>query len=125
MVMSSPQVKKYNFDMIKRVVSSGQILMMCSLNCLTLYKVSINAVSSKRIKCDMCNGVAQAQYHLTNVGRDGAQLLFLPVCHAVSRPVLKVTSPYVLRLGTGSCANSHKGVDPLHFDRASFPPGSQ
>nr|CAD7441599.1 unnamed protein product [Timema bartmani] len=59
------KVKKYNFDMIKRVVSSGQILMMCSLNCLTLYKVSINAVSSKRIKCDMCNGVAQAQYHLT------------------------------------------------------------
>ncbi|XP_054271190.1 zinc finger MYM-type protein 3-like [Macrosteles quadrilineatus] len=59
------KVKKYNFDMIKRVQSNGQVLMMCSLNCLTLYQVSINAVSSKRIKCDMCNSVAQAQYHLT------------------------------------------------------------
>ncbi|PNF15626.1 hypothetical protein B7P43_G15971 [Cryptotermes secundus] len=59
------KVKKYNFDMIKRVTSSGQVLMMCSLNCLTLYQVSVNAVSSKRIKCDLCNSVAQAQYHLT------------------------------------------------------------
>ncbi|GFG29920.1 hypothetical protein Cfor_09938 [Coptotermes formosanus] len=59
------KVKKYNFDMIKRVTNSGQVLMMCSLNCLTLYQVSVNAVSSKRIKCDLCSSVAQAQYHLT------------------------------------------------------------
>ncbi|XP_021933067.1 zinc finger MYM-type protein 4 isoform X3 [Zootermopsis nevadensis] len=59
------KVKKYNFDMIKRVTANGQVLMMCSLNCLTLYQVSVNAVSSKRIKCDLCNSVAQAQYHLT------------------------------------------------------------
>ncbi|XP_039289251.1 zinc finger MYM-type protein 3 isoform X2 [Nilaparvata lugens] len=59
------KVKKYNFDMIKRVLESGQTLMMCSLNCLTLYKVSINAVSSRRIKCDNCGSVSQAQYHLT------------------------------------------------------------
>ncbi|RZF34921.1 hypothetical protein LSTR_LSTR011415 [Laodelphax striatellus] len=59
------KVKKYNFDMIKRVLETGQTLMMCSLNCLTLYKVSINAVSSRRIKCDNCNSVSQAQYHLT------------------------------------------------------------
>ncbi|XP_069696002.1 zinc finger MYM-type protein 3 isoform X2 [Periplaneta americana] len=59
------KVKKYNFDMIKRVTGNGQVLMMCSLNCLTLYQVSVNAVSSKRIKCDLCNSVAQAQYHLT------------------------------------------------------------
>ncbi|KAJ9595118.1 hypothetical protein L9F63_013593, partial [Diploptera punctata] len=59
------KVKKYNFDMIKRTTGNGQSLMMCSLNCLTLYQVSVNAVSSKRIKCDLCNNVAQAQYHLT------------------------------------------------------------
>uniref|UniRef100_A0A1B6L1W1 TRASH domain-containing protein n=1 Tax=Graphocephala atropunctata TaxID=36148 RepID=A0A1B6L1W1_9HEMI len=59
------KVKKYNFDMIKRVQSSGQVLMMCSLNCLTLYQVSVNAVSSRRIKCDMCKSITQAQYHLT------------------------------------------------------------
>ncbi|KAI8437733.1 hypothetical protein MSG28_011967 [Choristoneura fumiferana] len=42
------KVKKYNFDMIRRVQNSGQVVMMCSLNCLNLYQVSINAVSSRR-----------------------------------------------------------------------------
>lgn len=42
------KVKKYNFDMIKRTLDNGQSLMMCSLNCLTLYQVSVNAVSSRR-----------------------------------------------------------------------------
>ncbi|XP_075228394.1 zinc finger protein without children isoform X2 [Lycorma delicatula] len=59
------KVKKYNFDMIKRVMDNKQVLMMCSLNCLTLYQVSVNAVSSRRIKCDSCGSVSQAQYHLT------------------------------------------------------------
>ncbi|KAL4717074.1 hypothetical protein ACJJTC_016961 [Scirpophaga incertulas] len=59
------KVKKYNFDMIKRTQSNGQALMMCSLNCLNLYKVSVNAVSSRRTKCDMCKRTSLAQYHLT------------------------------------------------------------
>ncbi|XP_077301201.1 zinc finger protein without children isoform X2 [Arctopsyche grandis] len=59
------KVKKYNFDMIKRTLDSGQSLMMCSLNCLTLYQVSMNAVSSRRTKCDQCKRLQQAQYHLT------------------------------------------------------------
>ncbi|XP_047988358.1 zinc finger MYM-type protein 3 isoform X2 [Leguminivora glycinivorella] len=59
------KVKKYNFDMIRRVQSSGQVVMMCSLNCLNLYQVSVNAVSSRRIKCDMCKRTSLAQYHLT------------------------------------------------------------
>lgn len=42
------KVKKYNFDMIRRFCSSGQVLMMCSLNCLSLYQVSINAVNLKK-----------------------------------------------------------------------------
>lgn len=42
------KVKKYNFDMIKRMQSNGQAVMMCSLNCLNLYQVSINAVSSRK-----------------------------------------------------------------------------
>jgi hypothetical protein len=33
------KVKKYNFDMIKKELKTGQIMMMCSLNCLTLYQV--------------------------------------------------------------------------------------
>ncbi|XP_033213019.1 zinc finger MYM-type protein 3 isoform X2 [Belonocnema kinseyi] len=59
------KVKKYNFDMIKKELKTGQVMMMCSLNCLTLYQVSINAVSARRIKCDFCKEVSQAQYHLT------------------------------------------------------------
>lgn len=81
------KVKKYNYDMIRRNLSSGQKIMMCSLNCLTLYQVSVNAVSMRRfdlfmlnflnyylniifisffrIKCDHCKSLSQAQYHLT------------------------------------------------------------
>ncbi|XP_075984349.1 zinc finger protein without children isoform X2 [Anticarsia gemmatalis] len=59
------KVKKYNFDMIRRVQTNGQAIMMCSLNCLNLYQVSVNAVSSRRTKCDMCKRTSLAQYHLT------------------------------------------------------------
>ncbi|XP_038207180.1 zinc finger MYM-type protein 3 isoform X2 [Zerene cesonia] len=59
------KVKKYNFDMIQRLQPNGQTVMMCSLNCFNLYQVSINAVSSRRTKCDMCKRTALAQYHLT------------------------------------------------------------
>ncbi|XP_018344083.1 PREDICTED: zinc finger MYM-type protein 3 isoform X2 [Trachymyrmex septentrionalis] len=60
------KVKKYNFDMIKKeLIKTGQTLMMCSLNCLTLYQVSINAVSAKRINCDLCKEYSLAHYHLT------------------------------------------------------------
>ncbi|XP_058807905.1 zinc finger MYM-type protein 3 isoform X2 [Phymastichus coffea] len=59
------KVKKYNFDMIKKELKTGQVMMMCSLNCLTLYQVSVNAVSARRINCDFCKEFSQAQYHLT------------------------------------------------------------
>ncbi|XP_044741704.1 zinc finger MYM-type protein 3-like isoform X2 [Chrysoperla carnea] len=42
------KVKKYNFDMIKKVCLNGTNLMMCSINCLALYQVSINAAVSTR-----------------------------------------------------------------------------
>ncbi|CAG4960276.1 unnamed protein product [Colias eurytheme] len=58
------KVKKYNFDMIQKMQPNGAV-MMCSLNCFNLYQVSINAVSSRRTKCDMCKRTALAQYHLT------------------------------------------------------------
>ncbi|KAJ2954686.1 hypothetical protein O0L34_g2983 [Tuta absoluta] len=59
------KVKKYNFDMIRRTQANAQVIMMCSLNCLNLYQVSVNAVSSRRTKCDMCKRSSLAQYHLT------------------------------------------------------------
>ncbi|CAK1545626.1 unnamed protein product [Leptosia nina] len=58
------KVKKYNYDMIQWS-HDNQMVMMCSLSCLNLYEVSVNAVSSRRKKCDMCKQSALAQYHLT------------------------------------------------------------
>lgn len=59
------KVKKYNFDLIRKVSVTGQVLMMCSLNCLTLYQASVNAVTTRRIRCDYCMTFAQPKYHLT------------------------------------------------------------
>ncbi|KAF5289279.1 hypothetical protein FQR65_LT11900 [Abscondita terminalis] len=59
------KVKKYNFDMIKRSSTTGSTLLMCSLNCLSLYQISINAVQSKKTKCDHCQKILQPLYHLT------------------------------------------------------------
>ncbi|XP_058977009.1 zinc finger MYM-type protein 4 isoform X2 [Musca domestica] len=58
------KVKKYNFDMILKQ-QDNQEIQMCSLNCLTLYGVSINAFSRTVTKCDNCNTMATPQYHLT------------------------------------------------------------
>ncbi|KAK5650047.1 hypothetical protein RI129_001076 [Pyrocoelia pectoralis] len=59
------KVKKYNFDMINRISASGASLLMCSLNCLNLYQVSVNAVQSKKKNCDHCQKTFQPLYHLT------------------------------------------------------------
>ncbi|XP_058825360.1 zinc finger MYM-type protein 4 isoform X2 [Topomyia yanbarensis] len=56
------KVKKYNFDMIQKVVGN---MAMCSLNCLTLCEVSVNALSMKQIHCDHCKQLKTPQYHLT------------------------------------------------------------
>ncbi|EAT44309.1 AAEL004320-PA [Aedes aegypti] len=56
------KVKKYNFDMIQKVVGN---MAMCSLNCLTLCEVSVNALSMKQIHCDHCKLLKTPQYHLT------------------------------------------------------------
>lgn len=56
------KVSKYNFDMIQ--CNFGNIR-MCSLNCLSLSEVSLNALSQKRSKCAHCKLLKQPQYHLT------------------------------------------------------------
>lgn len=56
------RVSKYNYDMIQSDYGKDQ---MCSLNCLTLYEVSINALTRKRTKCAHCKIIKQPQYHLT------------------------------------------------------------
>ncbi|GFX22261.1 transposable element Tcb2 transposase [Trichonephila clavipes] len=59
------KVKKYTFDMIERISDSNQVQMYCSLNCLSLFRVNVNATSSKCILCDNCSKNIPAQYHLT------------------------------------------------------------
>ncbi|XP_052868911.1 zinc finger MYM-type protein 4 [Anopheles cruzii] len=56
------KVKKYNFDMMQR---PGRPAMLCSLNCLSLYDVSVNALAQKETRCDHCLELKAPQYHLT------------------------------------------------------------
>lgn len=59
------KVRKYNFDMIHKVSGSLVSRMLCSLNCMAMFEVSMNAIAMKQQQCDQCNSLATAQYHLT------------------------------------------------------------
>ncbi|CAH0561946.1 unnamed protein product [Brassicogethes aeneus] len=59
------KVKKYNFDMIRRYSKTNPQINMCSVNCLSLYQVSMNAVTAKKTSCNFCQKVLAALYHLT------------------------------------------------------------
>ncbi|KAJ8936687.1 hypothetical protein NQ318_012506 [Aromia moschata] len=51
--------------MIRRYSKSGPMINMCSVNCLSLYNVSINAVNSRKIVCNYCLKLTHPMYHLT------------------------------------------------------------
>ncbi len=57
--------KKSNFDMIERVDANNKYQMFCTLNCLSLYRVNLQATSNQNVPCDQCRKMAPAQYHLT------------------------------------------------------------
>ena len=57
--------KKHNFDMIERVDANNKYQLFCSLSCLSLYRVNLQATSNQSVTCDHCKKVAPAQYHLT------------------------------------------------------------
>ncbi|GFO28412.1 Zinc finger mym-type protein 3 [Plakobranchus ocellatus] len=57
--------KKMNFDMIERLDKENKAQMFCSLNCLSLYRVNLQAKSNQAVPCDQCRTVTPAQYHLT------------------------------------------------------------
>ncbi|KAK3751177.1 hypothetical protein RRG08_023935 [Elysia crispata] len=57
--------KKMNFDMIERLDADNKFQMFCSLNCLSLYRVNLQAKSNQAVPCDQCKKVTPAQYHLT------------------------------------------------------------
>ncbi|ESO84117.1 hypothetical protein LOTGIDRAFT_155441, partial [Lottia gigantea] len=57
--------KKRNFDMIERVDSNNKYQLFCTLNCLSLYRVNLQAKSNLCVCCDHCRKYTPAQYHLT------------------------------------------------------------
>lgn len=58
------KVRKYNFDMIQKNGPHG-LMQLCSINCLSMCEVSMNAIAMKQQKCDQCNSLTTPQYHLT------------------------------------------------------------
>lgn len=56
---------KSNFDMVERLDANNKYQMFCSLNCLSLYRVNLQANSNQSVVCDQCRKRAPAQYHLT------------------------------------------------------------
>lgn len=46
-------------------MKNSQAMLMCSLNCLTLCEVSMNAVSMTTLKCDQCDVLTIPQYLLS------------------------------------------------------------
>ena len=58
------QQKKTNFEMVEKV-DGNKVQLFCSLNCLSLFRVNLQATSNKKISCDHCHQLAPAQYHLT------------------------------------------------------------
>lgn len=57
--------KKSNFDMIERVDANSKFQLFCTLNCLSLYRVNLQATSNQSMSCDSCHKFKPAQYHLT------------------------------------------------------------
>ena len=53
------------FDMVERVDSGGPVKLFCSLNCLSLFRVNLQANSGQAVPCEQCHKLGPAQYHLT------------------------------------------------------------
>ncbi|KAK3926212.1 Zinc finger MYM-type protein 4 [Frankliniella fusca] len=61
------KVKKYNFDMIKKTMSNGHVvLMVCSLHCLNLYgSTTTTNTLVKKSGCEFCGSSSPTLYHLS------------------------------------------------------------
>ncbi|XP_050497308.1 zinc finger MYM-type protein 3 isoform X2 [Diabrotica virgifera virgifera] len=64
------KVKKYNFDMIRQYNKQGSTINMCSVNCLNLYRFSIE----RNNVCSHCHKVVPPLYHLKS--HDGVMRSF-------------------------------------------------
>lgn len=59
------KVRKYDFDMVQKLSGPYAGRTLCSLNCMQMFAVSVNAIAKKKQKCDQCNSMGTPQYHLT------------------------------------------------------------
>ena len=58
-------IRKPNFDMVERLDVNHKVQLFCTLNCLSLFRVNLQATSNSSVSCDQCHKVSPAQYHLT------------------------------------------------------------
>lgn len=49
--------KKLNFDMIEGLDADNKLQLFCSCNCLSLYRVSLQATSNQAVPCNQCQKV--------------------------------------------------------------------
>ncbi|XP_055902230.1 zinc finger MYM-type protein 4 [Eupeodes corollae] len=115
------KVKKYDFDMIVKLVDPQNPLMMCSLNCLTLYGVSLNAFSRAAVKCDNCNSCTTPQYHLTM--SDGSMRNFCTYQCVMQFQSQFARVPLTLDSEAVACATQHVSAKPKATPTAPFPTG--
>ncbi|CAH1980548.1 unnamed protein product [Acanthoscelides obtectus] len=59
------KVKKYNFDMIRRYSKTEPMINMCSVNCLDLYRTSLDSAASCKVLCNYCQKMSDPVYHLS------------------------------------------------------------
>ncbi|XP_034253351.1 zinc finger MYM-type protein 3 [Thrips palmi] len=80
------KVKKYNFDMIKRVSGGQNVLMMCSLHCLELYQASPNtaAATSKQALPRKITVKRGGLVAATNIDKDKNTSRSMPVISSVT-----------------------------------------
>lgn len=50
--------KKINFDMIERLGEDNNFQLFCTLNCLSLFRVNLQAKSNMAVPCDQCKKVS-------------------------------------------------------------------
>lgn len=68
------KVKKYNFDMVEQVTQNGQLVSMCSVNCLENFHKSIKVPYVMKKICDNCVKFSDMHFQLTMF--DGAHKNF-------------------------------------------------
>ena len=57
--------KMNNFDMIERVDAGNKVQLFCSLQCLSMFRVNLQAKCNNKTTCDLCKQFTPPAFHLT------------------------------------------------------------